>query len=127
MIYVFKHPDKEKYIEVSQGINEDHVFFDEDGLGWDRVYTSPSVTIKENIDPFNSKQFAETTAKKRGTVGDIADASRELSEERKRITGGEDPVQKKYFEDYSKKRKGKKHPNDPSIKRTFGGGAISIE
>ena len=29
---------------------------------------------------------------------------------------GEDPVKKKYFEDYSKSRKGAKHPHDPSKK-----------
>ena len=44
----------------------------------------------------------------------MMDRSAELSEKRKELNGGTDPVQTKYFENYSKKRKGLKHQNDPS-------------
>ena len=41
------------------------------------------------------------------------DRSKELSEKRKEKEG-RDPVQQQYFKDYSKKRKGVKHPKDPT-------------
>ena len=40
------------------------------------------------------------------------DRAKEAGEKRKDKLGY-DPVQKKWFEDYSKQRKGKRHPNDP--------------
>ncbi len=38
------------------------------------------------------------------------DASKEASEKRDKITG-KDPTKEKYFKNYSKKRKGMKHPD----------------
>jgi hypothetical protein len=55
--------------------------------------------------------FAEYTKNHRGTIGDLWDRSAELSEKRSKIYG-KDPVKDKYFKDWSKKRKGKKHPLD---------------
>jgi hypothetical protein len=50
------------------------------------------------------------TGNKKGTMGDLFDQSKELSEARKKIHGGKDPVKQKYWKEWSKKRKGKKHP-----------------
>ena len=49
----------------------------------------------------------------------MAAQGEELSRKRAAQNGGEDPVRRKYFDDWSKKRKGKKHPSDPK-----GGGKI---
>ena len=57
----------------------------------------------------DSKEFSEKTKNKRGNLGDLFDQSKELSEARKKMYG-KDPVKKKYWDDWSKKRKGKKHP-----------------
>jgi hypothetical protein len=43
-------------------------------------------------------------------MGDLWDRSQELSDKRKKLYSGEDPVKKKYYKDWSKKRKGKVHP-----------------
>lgn len=124
MIYVFKHPKKEKYIEVNQGMMEDHVYFDEKGLQWERILIPPTVAVKEKIDPFKPQDFVRVTGSQKGTYGDILDRSKELSEKRKDIMGV-DPIERKYFQDYSAKRKGKKHPKDPSV-RTIEKGGVSI-
>lgn len=47
-------------------------------------------------------------------MGDLWDRSQELSEKRKKLYGGEDPVKKKYYDNWSKKRKGKVHPKSQS-------------
>ena len=42
----------------------------------------------------------------KGSMGDMWDYSKELSEKRKEITGTVDPIRKKAEKNYSKKRKG---------------------
>lgn len=61
------------------------------------------------IDPFSEQQFRERTAAKGDTVGALWDRSKELSEMRAAKNGGIDPVKKKYFEDYKKKKRGTPH------------------
>ena len=109
--YIFKHPKKEKYIEIIQSMNDKHEYFDEDGLEWERQWTNPQLNTESSIDPFNSKAFVERTGNMKGTYGDLQNYSKELSEERKKIHGI-DPVEQKYFSEYSKKRKGAKHINE---------------
>ena len=109
--YIFKHPKKEKYIEIIQSMNDEHEYFDEDGLEWERQWTNPQLNTESSIDPFDSKAFVERTGNMKGTYGDLQNYSKELSEERKK-THGIDPVQQKYFSEYSKKRKGAKHINE---------------
>ena len=47
----------------------------------------------------------------KGSVGDMLDYSKELSEKRAEKNGGVDPVKQKYFRNYEKKT-GKKHLAD---------------
>ena len=100
-IYVYKHPDKEEYVEVLQGMNDEHVY-EQDGLAWERVFLAPNASIDSDADPFNSRQFLENTAAKKGTVGNMLDYSKELSETRAQKNGGVDPVKEKYYKNYSK-------------------------
>ena len=116
-LYTYKHPEKEEYIEVIQGMNDEHVYVDEEGVTWDREYTSPNAQIKDTIDPFNKNQFLQKTADSKGTMGDMMDRSQELSEKRKSILG-RDPAQEKFFDNYAKKRMGKRHWDDPKGKST---------
>jgi len=108
-IYIYKHPENEKHIEVFQTMMEDHVYVDSDGLEWKRVFTIPNASIDSQIDANSSKEFIEKTANKKGTVGEMMDYSKELSQVRAEKNGGVDPIKEKYYKDYAAKRKGAKH------------------
>ena len=124
--YVYKNTETEEYREIFQTMKEVHEYFGEDGLEktWIRVFTSPQASIDSHIDPFSSKQFVDKTANKKGTQGDLWDRSKDLSESRAQLNGGVDPVKQKYFENYSKTRKGAKHPDQM---RSFESNKIKID
>ena len=92
-------------------MNDTHEYNGEEGDedDWKRVYLSPNAHIDSQIDPSSRRQFLESTASKKGTLGDMFDYSRELSDKRAAENGGVDPIKKKYFENYSKQRNGAKH------------------
>ena len=108
-IYVYKHPYREEYREVFQGMNDEHVYEEED-VEWKRVFLSPNASIDNSIDPFNKQQFMDATYNKKGTVGDMMDLSKEMSEKRAEKSGGKDPVKEKFYNKYAKERKGSQHP-----------------
>jgi hypothetical protein len=108
-LYSFIHPDTEEEIEVIQKMAEPHVYIDEQGVEWKRKWTLPNAQIDAQIDPFDKKAFSRKLDHKQGTLGEIFDQSRELSEKRKNKLGY-DPVKKKNLEEYSKKRMGRKPP-----------------
>jgi hypothetical protein len=108
--YIYKHPNKKDYVELVQSINEEHTFYDEDGLQWDRVYTALNFNTHSKIDAFDKRAFTEKTGKMKGTYGNMLDYSKELSMEREDRLGY-DPVKKSYFDAYEKKV-GKKHVED---------------
>jgi len=110
-IYTYKHPETGEYIEVVQTMSEEHVYTDESGVEWKRVFTIPHATIDTKDDAWSHNQFVEKTGKMRGTVGDVLDYSAELSAKRAEANGGEDPIKRKAFDDY-KKQTGKKHLSD---------------
>lgn len=108
--YLYQNSKTEEIISIIQGINQDHIYIDTNGLKWNRIYTVPQLntdgTLKSDC---TAKQFSEYTSKKNGNLGDLFDRSAELSEKRSKIIG-KDPIKEKYFKDWSAKRKGKKHP-----------------
>ena len=111
-IYVFQHPTTREYKEVVQGINSKHIYIDEYGVHWERVFTSPQLNTEGSLDAnCSEKQFLAFTKNKKDKIGDLWDRSRELSEKRKKIYG-QDPIKKEYYRNWSKARKGKKHPKD---------------
>ena len=71
----------------------------------DRVFTKPNMGVGTKIDPHNLKALTKKTGDMRGTVGDLWDFSREMSEKR----GGDDsdPIKKKFLKQYAKERGGK--------------------
>lgn len=85
------------------------VWKDENGIEWKREFTVPYAASNSQIDPNNANDFVQKTAEKKGTYGNLLDASRELSEKRAKEHGGVDPVQKKYFDEYKKARHGVQH------------------
>lgn len=108
-IYLYEHPRTKEIKEIVQSVHDKHEYI-ESGIKWNRVFTIPQVGIDSKLDSYSTeKDFVEKTKNKKDSVGDLWDRSRELSEKRKKIYG-KDPVKEKYFKDWSKKRKGKKHP-----------------
>ena len=111
-VYIYEHPKTKERVEVVQSVKEAHVFVDEKGVKWNRVFTVPQVAEGTRIDPFSVNQFVEKTGKKKGTVGELWDRAAELSRKRAQVCGGVDPIRQKFFDDYSAKRGGKRHPDD---------------
>tara|TARA_B100000519_G_scaffold169539_1_gene154782 strand:+ start:2674 stop:3060 length:387 start_codon:yes stop_codon:yes gene_type:complete len=109
-IYVYKHPEKDEYREVFQGMNDEHVY-QEDGVEWQRVFLSPNASIDNSIDPFSKQQYMDATYNKKGTLGDAMELSAELSAKRAERAGGKDPVKEKFYDNYAKERGGAEHPS----------------
>jgi hypothetical protein len=107
-IYTFENPETGETVDVIQKMNDKHEYFDKNGIKYKRVYYSPNMSIDSQIDAFSSKDFAEKTRNKKGTIGDLLDKSKELSEKR----GGKnnDPVLKDFYSSYEKDN-GIKHSN----------------
>ena len=112
-IYVYRRESTGEYAEIIQGMNEEHIYYGQDGTenDWKRVYTSPQMSIDTKVDPNDPKAFVEATRHKKGTYGDMQDYSRELSEKRAQAAGGVDPVKEAFYKKYSEERKGAKHPD----------------
>jgi hypothetical protein len=93
-------------------MKDEHALFDDNGLEWNRVFTSPNMAIDSNYSADMSEQeWMRKTENKNWTVGDAWDASAELSSKRDKQQGL-DPIKEKYFKNYSGKRKGIKHVKD---------------
>ena len=107
--YIYQHPETEEYIEVFQLMNDEHVYFGEDGVKWNRVLIAPQLNTESTLDPWNKNDFMNRTSDSKGSYGDLMDRSKEMSEKRAAENGGVDPIKQKYLENYSKQRGGKKH------------------
>ena len=124
-IYIYQNPTTKECIEVVQSMNDKHVYIDEKGVEWKRVFLGSQLNTESSIDHWSSNDFVEKTRNVKGSYGDMLDRSAELSEKRAKDHGGIDPLREKYFKDYSKKRKGSKHMKDPSKKKP-GGDIVDI-
>ena len=110
-LYLFEHPDTGEVVEVVQKMNDFHIYIDYDGLEWNRVWVAPNASVDSasQVNPWDEKAFVKKTDDKHGTVGDLWDYSRELSE--KRIAKeGKDPIKEKWSKERAKKL-GKKRRN----------------
>lgn len=125
-IYIFRNSETNEYREIVQRMNEPHEYFGDHGDEdvWVRVFTCPNASIDAKIDPFKPQDFLRKTESKKGTFGDFLDKSSELSSERASLAGGKDPVKDKYFDDYSAKRNGAKHPQQ---QKSFENSNIKVE
>ena len=103
-------------------MNDKHEHVDEEGVKWERVFSIPYANVPLVFDPNSSQDFVNKTKGTKGTLGDLWDRSKELSDKRKKQQG-EDKVEKDFFKNYSGKRRGMKHKSDPSQK---GKGSIEI-
>lgn len=124
-LYTYKHPDTGEEKDVLQSMNDEHVYIDESGIEWSRVFYAPNASIDSNIDPFSQRQFTDSTGEKKGTMGDMLDYSAEMSQRRAEKAGGVDPVKQKYFNDYAAKRNGQRHAAEQ--KQTYESKNVKIE
>lgn len=108
--YSYQHPTNGKTICLIQGINDKHQYTDPKGVKWNRLFTSPQISSQDKLSVNSTEQdFARVTSSQKGSMGDLFDRSKELSEKREKVYG-KDPIKNKHFKDWSKKRGGKKHP-----------------
>lgn len=106
-LYLFRNPKNNKVVQVFQEMNAEHTY-SENGILFERVFTVPNTAIDSEINPDSATQFVEKTRNMKGTLGEIWDYSKELSEKRIREKGY-DPIREKAEKNYSKKRKGLKY------------------
>lgn len=85
-----------------------------DGKDWVRTTSFVFASSDCKIDPFSEKDFVEKTGKKRGTMNDLWETSKELSKKRASILGS-DPILEKFHSDYEVKYK-QEHP-DKKLKK----------
>lgn len=99
--YLFENPETKEVREVFFKMNDFKSFHDQSGLEWTRVYTLPKIGIDTMIDPHSSSAFINKT-NKAGTIGEVYDLSKEMSEKR----GGEknDEIKINYNKNWKKKR-----------------------
>ena len=124
-IYIFSNPETKELKEVFFHMDDEKKYIDEQGLEWDRELSSPQLNTQGSIDPWSNNDFVNKTADMKGTVGDLLDKSSELSNQRAQENGGVDPLKKKYYENYSKERKGAKHLDQ--VKKTYENKNVKIE
>ena len=110
-IYTFEHPDTGEVREVLQKMTDSHEY-EAEGVEWRRVWACPNAAIDSEIDG-SKENFLKHISERKGTYGEVMDASREASEKRIKKYG-RDTVKEKYFKEYSEKRHGMKHKQDPS-------------
>lgn len=98
--------------EVTQSMKDAPLTHDDKGVPVKRVISGGfGFAMNGKTDPNSATQFRERTSKG-GTVGDLWDRSKELSEMRAQANGGEDPVKQKYYRDFRRSRKGTPHPTE---------------
>jgi hypothetical protein len=99
--YSFEHPETGEIKEVLLSMDSLKIYIDENNVKWNRLYSLPQLGRDTKIDPFSKRAFLEKT-NKAGTFGELFDLSKEMSEKR----GGKqnDPVKKKFSEEWKKKR-----------------------
>ncbi|MEK6885269.1 MAG: hypothetical protein AABY22_36900 [Nanoarchaeota archaeon] len=68
---------------------------------WSGVRVEANVNGKFNC--WSEKSFVEGTEKRKGTYGDLLDKSAELSSQRAKECGGQDPKREQVMKDYEKK------------------------
>jgi len=99
--YLFRHPKTQEVREIFFHMNDEKKFIDTNGEQWVREFTVPQASIDANIDPYSSKAFVEKT-RRAGTIGDLVDMSKEMSERRGGIKN--DQIKKDHIKQWKKDR-----------------------
>lgn len=114
-LYTFEHPTTLEQIDILQRMKEDHTHVDQEGVEWNRVFTSPNAAIDTRPDIFSTNSLTGATNNKKDSYEDLVKRSQEASEKRAEKAGGRDPVKQVWYDNYAKKRQGKRHHSDPKF------------
>lgn len=112
--YTFTNGKENK--DIFFHMNDDKKY-SENGVEWQRVFLSVNSSIDTVIDPFSSKQFVESSGRKKGSLNNLFEQSAELSEKRAK-KAGIDPLKENYYKRY-KKIRGKDH-SDVALPKSRG-------
>ncbi len=130
-IYLFEHTKTGAIHEVAYHMSEAKDYRGPNGKAaagvWRRVWTKPQAAIDTRVDPYSAKDFVKATNRP-GKMADLWDRSADLSAKREEKEGV-DPIKQTFYETYSKRRKGAKHPQQKreETARALKGKGISIE
>jgi len=107
-LYTYEHPLTGEVRDIIQSMTDEHIFIDENGTKWNRVFYPTHFAFDTKIDPHDPKAFVKKT-EKGGTLGDITDLSHEMKERR----GGDknDEVSFKHKQEKEKKLNDRKLEN----------------
>ena len=108
-VYIFQNPKTKEYKEIFLALDAEKVYH-ENGIKWQRIFLAPNVSVDTQIDANSEQDFVEKTKRKNYNLGEMWDASKDLSEKIEKELGV-DPVKEKSLKEYSKKRRGAKHTN----------------
>ena len=108
--YCYQSPNGQVKFVV-QRMNEPHTY-EENGVKWLRVFSIPNANIDTKWNPDSPADFVNKSQRKKGSMGDLYDKSKELSEQREQKYGV-DKYKLQYYDNWSKKRRGKRHIKDP--------------
>ncbi len=103
--YDYQHPETKEVITLFQSSHEEHSYTFA-GVKWDRVWTTPQISMDTKVNPFSERQFLDKTAKG-GSIGDLWSRAAELKEMREEKTGFPDEISANF-------NKGKKIPKKRS-------------
>ena len=84
--YSFKCPKTSEVREIFQSMMDEHKY-EVNGVEWERVWSSPQLSMDVKVDPFSAKQFLDKTSKPGQTLGSLWDRAADLKEERAEKTG----------------------------------------
>ncbi len=126
-LYLYENPKTGEIAEIWQGMKEEHKY-SKSGIQWNRIFTKPNAAINTQIDPFSKTDFVNKTSNKYGKMADLYDQSKEMSLKRTEKEG-KDSVKEKYYENWAKTRRGKRHPAQvkEQAKKKFSNPLFEIE
>lgn len=126
--YLFQSPNNQQIKEIFFHMN-DEKSYEEDGVKWQRIFTKPTAAADTKLDIRDPKSFVNYTGKRKGSIGDLFDVSKEASIKRKE-KDGVDPIQNQYYENYKKKRAGRVEHQDirkKKLKEDLSKSGVQIE
>ena len=114
-LYTYRNPKSGDLIDVIQKMNDKHEYVDFDGVACERVFESLNLSKDQSIDAFSEKDFARKTRDKNYNLGEMWDASKELSEKRKSVTGKDEIKEKNLINKYEKRTRNIKKNSSKKI------------
>lgn len=132
MLYKFQHTETGEIHEVEMSMKnyEPYKGPSGDDKRWQRVYEAPQINMgvstSKSINPWDNNSFVNRTKEMKGSYGEMLDHAKDLSSQRaKESLTGEDPLKRKYLDNYSAERGGKKHVSE--MKKTVENKHIRID